>query len=210
MNITDFIILLVISMLCGMETVYAWDSWKGDEIPFYRVWTRKILYPMMGFWLAVCITVYGVWGHSLTPIRYLLLLITYLLLALVDMKRREVPDRMLLCFLAGQLLISASLENVAVWGWRLVTGLLVAVIFLLVSRISRDGLGMGDAKLLGATAMSAGWSYTLTLICCSLVPAFLYSLWLLVFRRKNMKEEFPYVPFLAVGLAVQMVLAFIS
>lgn len=45
-------------------------------------------------------------------------------------------------------------------------------------------------KLLGVTALTAGWMYTIQVVCLALVPSFVYSIWALAVCHKRRKMEF--------------------
>ena len=75
---------------------------------------------------------------------------------------------------------------------------------------SKGKMGMGDAKLLGITAMTAGCKYTMQILSIALMLSFFYSLYLLGFWKKCIRTEFPFVPFLTVGMAVHLIFCAIS
>lgn len=202
----------------GMETVYGYWAWKGIAERFDKVWRSRLFYQSALVWLALLL---GAWYsaaaaggelkemvpsvESILAVRLAALGLTYILLAMVDVRRRIVPDRVLLCCLAGQLLLAASSQPVGQWGRCFLQGLFLLAVLLAAAWLLRGGLGMGDAKLLGVTAMTAGWSYALWLLAAGLMLSFFAGIWLLVFRKKSAKTEMPFVPFLTAAMAAQLV-----
>ena len=53
--------------------------------------------------------------------------------------------------------------------------------------------------------MTAGWGYTLQLLFFAMGLSLVYGIGLLLVWRKDVRTEFPFVPFLAAGMAIQMV-----
>lgn len=205
------------AMLGGMATVYGiWEVTEKKE-KFYRVWSCTCLYPcqlawllmMAGTWYLAAAAGQGIHngipeGGYLAASRLTALLLTYILLTVVDIKQRIVPDRILVCYFLGQLLMGAATIAPAVLLSGMVKGLILGLILLGASWLSRGRLGMGDAKLLTVTAMTAGWIYSLQLLIYGMGLAFLYGIWLLLFRHRSAKTEFPFVPFLTAGMIVQI------
>lgn len=164
---------------------------------------------------SLCLAVFcGIWmalrifqeRERFLVIRFLILAMTYLILAVVDGKKRIVPDRILLCYLFSQILLAAASADIFSMVQMAAEGGVFLGIFVVLYFISRGRIGLGDVKLLGVTAMTAGWSYTVQILVYGLMLSFFYSVWLLLFRRLSGKTEIPFVPFLAAGMAVQMAL----
>ena len=197
-------VLLMEAMLGGMRVTYGIDAWLGKRRSFWQVWTAKILYWSAGVWLLICVGLWLMAEGSLDVIRFADLTFTYVLLALVDGRNRIVPDCILVCFLAGQLLIGSACVLPDDLLRCVLEGAIFAALILFFAWVSRGRIGMGDAKLLGVTAMTAGWTYTVQMIFLGLALSFAYSIWLLLFRRLSMETEFPFVPFLAMGIAIHM------
>lgn len=209
--------LMAAAVFGGMETVYGYWAYCGDEEPFHKVWKSRLFYSSFLLWWAVLLIVwYGAaaagqdWrgimpgSESILAVRFAAIFITYLLLTGVDIRRKIVPDRILLCSLVSQLLMAASSQEAAQWGRCLIEGIIFMAVLLAIAWILRGGLGMGDAKLLGMTAMTAGWMYAFWLLIVGMVISFFIGIWMLVFRKMSAKTEMPFVPFLTAGMAAQV------
>ncbi|MDO5407849.1 MAG: A24 family peptidase [Eubacteriales bacterium] len=198
-------VLAAVSVLGGMRLVACLLEWRGERQGLSAIWKQRELYGAAGLWLLCAGVVYGLTG-KLAVVRLADLAVTYLMLAIVDGRKRVVPDEVLLCFLAAQLLLGAALQAPTELLSVLLKGVVFAVLMLLVAHFSGERMGMGDAKLLGVTAMTAGWGYVVQILVLAAFPSFFYSIWLLLFRKARWKEEVPFVPFLAVGVFASMVL----
>ncbi len=204
--------LTVAAVLGGMETVYGAWALKGREERLDRVWTEKLLYGSSLLWLA---GLGGLWlagnarpggAAGLWEARTGFFFATYLLLAAVDVRRRIVPDRILVCYFLAQLLLGSAGGEVLGLLRMMAEGAVFGGAALVLAWLSRGRLGMGDAKLLGVTAMTAGWAYTVQIGISGLFLSFFYSLWLLAFRRLNGRTEIPFVPFLAAAVGLELLL----
>lgn len=204
--------LAAAALLGGMETVYGAWALKGRTERFDKVWKERLFYGASLIWLIV---LGGLWlggrammegAGGLLGARLAFLFITYLFLAAVDIRRRIVPDRMLLCYFLAQLLLGSAGGDILGQMGLLARGAVFLGAALAFAWLSKGRLGMGDAKLLGVTAMTAGWGYTLQTVVYGLLLSFVYSLWLLLFRRLDGRTEIPFVPFLAAAVGLQMLL----
>ena len=209
MIIWTMLTLFAVSLLGGMKTAYGMELWKQDEPSFWKIWSKKPMYLWAGVWLSACILVWICSGWSVTAVRLLDLFVTYGILAAIDGKRKIVPDEILFCYLAGQMLLGALLMDPIQLFQVCLTGVIFLAVLLAVSWLSRGKMGMGDAKLLGVTAMTAGWNYTFQVLVLAMALSLVYSLFLLLICRKSVKTEFPFVPFLTAGMAVYAFLTMI-
>lgn len=135
------------------------------------------------------------------------LLATLGILAAVDMRQRVVPNEILIYYLAGQFILGIYGNSLAGLFGIWTTGGITFGILAVVCLFSKGRLGFGDVKLLGAVAVTAGWQYCFVMIFYALFLSFFYSLYLLIWKRKGAGEEFPFVPFLAGGAILQLLLA---
>lgn len=206
MAVWEILILPVISVLGGMKSVCMILTWKGEEDFFLRVWAGKRLLIWSGVWLIIYLIVWGLFGRTVRAVRMADLLCTYGILAVVDKKKRVVPEGILLCYFAGQMLMGAVSMAPSELFSTVLTGTGMMMAFCLFSWLSKGKAGMGDAKLLGVTAMTAGWEYTMQILALALMLSFFYSLYLLIIRKENVQAEFPFVPFLTAGAALQMLI----
>ena len=198
------LVIVFTAVLTGMKTVYGIWECKGSKDSFWSVWNSRWLYisgvVSLGADLLLLFLVKGEFYY----IRYADLLYTYILLAAVDIKTRKVPDRILLLFMASQILM-AGVDGIREFVSALPGGLIFSVIIVAVSLTSSGKMGLGDGKLLAVTAIAAGFGYTLAVLCSAMVLSVLYGVWLLLFRHLSAKEEIPFVPFLCLGTVIHFI-----
>lgn len=150
--------------------------------------------------------------HLLKIIRYMILLYALLLLSFVDYKNRIIPNRVLLVMMGVRtvLLAAECISFPQVWTEILISsfcGLFGGgFLFLIAGFIARKGLGMGDVKMIAVTGFYLGFQVLMSDLILSLLFTVLGGLFNLVIRKKSMKSELPFAPFLALGTWVAILL----
>ena len=118
-------------------------------------------------------------------------------LAVSDIRKREIPVYAVWC--SGILSAIYYLTGERKSMWLLAGGVLVGICFLIISRITREGIGYGDSlailvlgSFLGFWNILTVMAFTFFLMLCVLIPV----LW-----KKKMSRTYtlPFLPFLAAG-----------
>jgi len=203
MKIGSILAVLFTAQLGRLKSNYAIELYKGKEPSMMGSIENMQIYGF--FWTVFYILVWYVSGKSPTVLRIVDLWCTYGILALIDKRARIVPDRILICYLAGQMILGLWSVGFSSTFHTCLTGLAFAALIMAVCWFSQGKMGLGDAKLLGVTAMTAGWIYTLQVLVYGLLLSFLYSMYSLIFRKRSIRSEFPFVPFLAAGMVISEV-----
>ena len=198
-------VLLCMAVLNGMKTIWGFQYFREKQESFWKVWNSRFFYIIAGISLLVYTGLFFAGGHRFYVLKYADLIYTYTLLAAVDIRTRKVPDRVLAAYLAGQFLMTGAEGAYQILTILFPGGLLFAGAVLLAALTSAGRLGMGDAKLLAVTALTAGWSYTLQILCAGMLISMLYGILMLIFRRLSSKSEIPFVPFLCIGVVIHFV-----
>lgn len=150
-----------------------------------------------------------------TPNSILKLLLAYVVLGCVsvcDLELMIIPNIYVLILLIGRgimLVPELIFTYEGVWSRLLssVVGALVCLISLvLVARLTQGGLGFGDVKLLVGLGFLCGLYAALwALIFGCFLSAFV-SLFLLLSKKKTMKDALPLAPFILAGYTVTLLL----
>ena len=154
------------------------------------------------------------WGVSWQLPAFLLLAVAGVLLAVIDLQHRLLPNRVVLTTLVcGAALLAVA--AVADGSWtalvRAVLGAAVLfAVFLVLAVLSPSGLGMGDVKLaavLGLFLGWLGWGVVLLGAVAGFVVQAVLALVLLAIGRVRRDSDLPFGPAMLVGAAVTMALA---
>lgn len=120
-----------------------------------------------------------------------------------DIRRKELTVIYILLFgIAGVIL---HLFHPVCSIYSLLWGSLLGVGMMALSLLSRGSIGMGDGILLMVTGVYLGGTDNLELFFTGLLLAALWSLALLVCRKKRGKEEIAFVPFLLVSYIFKLI-----
>jgi leader peptidase (prepilin peptidase)/N-methyltransferase len=140
---------------------------------------------------------------------FLVLAAAGMLLALIDLRHRLLPDRVVLPSVGiGVLLLALGALGEGSWstlGRALLGAVALFAVFLVLALISPASLGMGDVKLaalLGLYLGWLGWSSVVLGAAAGFVVQALLALALLAGRRIGLKSELPFGPAMLVGAAL--------
>lgn len=88
--------------------------------------------------------------------------------------------------------------------YSILWGMILGIGIMMLSFATRGSVGMGDGILLMVTGVYLGGHENLELFLTGLLLSALWSLGLLVFKKKNRKEEIAFVPFLLLSYAIML------
>ena len=115
----------------------------------------------------------------------------------MDAKKHELN----IFYLAAGLVSGAMLET-AIAGkewYEPLLGCLTGVVLLIISLITRGSCGYGDACLITAAGAFLGWNENIMLIVFSFIAAALGGAFLLIFKKKKIKDSIAFAPFVLGG-----------
>jgi leader peptidase (prepilin peptidase) / N-methyltransferase len=120
----------------------------------------------------------------------------------MDRRWRIIPNRLVLVGLAYSL-VCAALTGFPVLGHHLLTALCCGALVWLLRLIGQvlfkqPGMGMGDVKLIGVTALFLGWE-ALWLLYLAVMLAGIYSMAGMLLGRIRRSACLPFAPFVAVS-----------
>jgi leader peptidase (prepilin peptidase)/N-methyltransferase len=195
--------------LCG-NSIHPWDNipllsyfmLKG-KCRFCRG-TISARYPAVEFTSGLLfVLLYIKFGLSTTFFIYALLASTLLVVALIDLDHKIIPNIITLPGMAVGLGLS---------GWALpitplasLFGLLIGgVFFYLIALVSKGGMGGGDIKLIAMSGAFLGWQGVLFTIFSSALLGSLVGMMLMLLGKKGRKDMVPFGPFLSCGAILFM------
>ena len=99
-------------------------------------------------------------------------------------------------------------EALAIFIDSTVALLIGAGVFALSKAVSKNGVGMGDVKLVGALGFYLRTYTLMGVLIVSLVSIALYGLFKVFTKKATTKDEIPFAPFIAFGVTTCMILGF--
>ncbi|MCK9379385.1 MAG: prepilin peptidase [Candidatus Moranbacteria bacterium] len=174
-------------------------------------------YPMVEFLTGVAFAGIGVWFFSLanyqTWIESGFLLVLFFLLLVIfayDLKFMEIPMIFLWAGVGAAVLwlIFSDISNFSasnsIFSLRIVSGAIGAFVawafFFSMAFFSKEKwMGMGDAYLAILVGLTAGWPKIFFAFVLSFSLGAIFSIFLVIFKKKSMKSQVPFAPFLVAG-----------
>lgn len=133
------------------------------------------------------------------------LLVNVLLwMAATDLRERMLYDVHFYILLLGGLIWTA-LQSLSLLTSRSLLFLVLLGVLFLASRKSGQ-LGMGDSRTIAALALYFPLSGWMEVMLLSLGGAMVWGVWGLLRKKKTMKTEFPFAPFLLAGVLIEYAL----
>ena len=164
--------------------------------------------------LSFCL-IYYVYGLSFTTLLLIVLSIFFIIIYFIDLEHYIIPNEltfplMFLGFIKSfypgldpelfpnfvNSLIGGAVGYLIIW----------TIIFLYKKIRNKEGMGLGDAKLLSAIGFWFGWVSVPIVIFFSSIIALLYVTPTLVTRSRNLSTQIPFGPFIILGSLVYIIL----
>jgi len=138
---------------------------------------------------------------------YFTFLAGLLAITFIDIDHKIIPDALSL----GGTALGLAASFLTGLGWQaslagalLGGGLLLAVALGYYALTRREGMGLGDAKLLAAIGAFLGWQAVLFTVFVSSVVGSVVGVTAAALQRSNLRFEVPYGPFLALGAVLYL------
>lgn len=126
-----------------------------------------------------------------------------------DIKYRIISNKIIIaCFFIGIVLVFIS-GNISLWLSNITGAFGAFLLFFLASILSKGGIGMGDVKLMTCIGLYTGIYETLNISFISIMLSVLVGVFLILIKKANKKTELPFVPFILLGVIVEMLLLYL-
>lgn len=90
-----------------------------------------------------------------------------------------------------------------IWLNHFFAALLGVAFFGAIVLITRgEAMGMGDVKLAGALGLIFGWPDIIMVLTLSFIIGSIFGIYLMIRKKKGMKDAVPFGPFLVIGSAL--------
>ncbi len=123
---------------------------------------------------------------------------------LSDIRKREIPNRLIAVFLAAGIAFSVISLDLNVVLNAVIAFLLFGVVFLVISKITKGGVGEGDVKLIACSGLFLGISGLFSSVFMALMLTCAASIALLILRLANRKSFLPFAPFFLAGFVISI------
>ena len=120
---------------------------------------------------------------------------------ITDLWQKKIAEYVIFTITIVLLFMQSCSGNGFIWICSLGSG----SIFYMISLLTKEKIGKGDAFLFGMTGAAMGLWKNVMIIYISFMIAFVVALYLIILRKKNKETAFPFAP--CIGLAYFLVLA---
>ena len=154
--------------------------------------------------------------HNNYKIKYELILVLLSMTALVDARRKIIPNLLVLGTLIIRVgigvyeyfLYDGDLQNILIidgLGFFLGFGIL-----LIIAILTKQAIGYGDVKLFGAIGITIGVSDTYSTLFYGMIFILVASIYLLLVKKKDKKYKVPFAPFIFMGYLTAVIVSNIA
>ncbi len=138
-------------------------------------------------------------------IRIIILTILLIPITIIDIKKKIIPNSLVIIgALAGIILLCFDFNWTYIWGMVFGLGLFVLIILLSELIMKQQGMGEGDAKLMGVIGLFLGLPNTILTAFLSFVIGSIYGIIAMALKKLKPGEEMPFGPFIAIGAMISM------
>lgn len=128
---------------------------------------------------------------------YMGVLILLVLCSISDIKEKKVYSLPCFVFMMIGIIMESMIKQKGIL--YIVSGMLPGVLIYIAGIMTGGGIGKGDAIIFIVTGVFIGLKKSLILLVCSLIVINIIGLFILIFRRGNMKTKIPFVPFILIS-----------
>ena len=161
------------------------------------------------------VLIFYLFGFSLTTILFFILSICFIIIIFIDMKHFIIPNEltftlMIIGFLKSfdpylnQYLFPNYLDSLI--GGVIGYSIIWFIIFAYKKLRNKDGMGLGDAKLLSAIGFWFGWISIPFILFFSSFVALIFAVPGLLNKSKNMSSQIPFGPYIILGCVLYLLL----
>ena len=161
------------------------------------------------------VLVFYLFGFSLTTLLFFILSIFFVIIFFIDLKHFVIPNQLTFPLMAigffktfnpnlNQYFFPNLIDSMigGVVGYSIIW----IIIFSYKKLRKKEGMGLGDAKLLSAIGFWFGWMSIPFILFFSSFIALAYALPSLLNKSKNMSSSIPYGPYLVLGCVLYLLL----
>ena len=170
-------------------------------------WRYPLVEALNGFAYVLAVLKFGLEPATLV---YVLLLSTLIVVTFIDLEHQIIPNEITFPGMPLGVIAAATVLPIS-WVDSLIGllcggGLLLFVVWISPYIFGREGMGMGDVKLLGMLGAFLGWKATLLTLLLGSFSGAAVGMTLIVTKLIKRSEPIPFGPFLALGAGLALFL----
>jgi len=214
--ITLTILLMVAGYLYLVKYFFYNTETKLTKENILAIDAKRIAYIAMAVisGLGINLTLIFIYSGTtfLARLKIISLIMILLPIAIIDLRDHIIPNRILvgglvlrLVYYMFELIIEGS-KVLNTLKSDVLGALIIVGFFLLCMFVSKNGVGMGDVKLLGLMGLYQGLWGVMVSVFTSLIVSFVISIVLLATRKKGRKDAIAFGPSIFIGTFIGIIL----
>ena len=171
-----------------------------------------VIYLLIGVAIGILYKVYEY--DILKSLKALTIISVVLIVAGIDYREKIIPNEAIIFILSiASILILINIfknkvETLAIFIDSTVEMILGAGLFAISKAVSKNGVGMGDIKIIGALGFYLRTYALIGVLMVSLVSIAVYGMFKILTKKATTKDEIAFAPFIAFGVTTCMILGF--
>lgn len=149
------------------------------------------------------LSLYLTFGLSFIFAAYAILLSSLIIVTVIDLEYKIIPDVITLPGIIIGLILSLFILPIPFIN-SLIGIMTGGGFFYLIALVSRGGMGGGDIKLIAMIGAFLGWEGTLVTILMGSLIGSIIGIALIITKKKKRRDPIPFGPFLALGAVISI------
>lgn len=154
------------------------------------------------------IIIFHLYGTSVDFVFYSLIVSILIIISFIDYHHQVIPDSLVVITLILSICYKITIFILCKTPFNLLNSILGLLIggglFLIIALASRGGMGGGDIKLISVLGFILGFKKTLLNILLSFIIGAVFSLFLLLLKKKGKKDAIPFGPFINIAFIITL------
>lgn len=176
---------------------------------FFKIYFKKLTPKYILMFINAILSIALLYTYGLSDIKtytYMLLVPMLITVILIDCKKQIIPNRLTLTifelglifsFMQGISNLNAAIDSCL--GMIVGTSIFLFITFVSSLISGKEAIGFGDVKLVGALGLFFGWRSIIAISIISFLIGSIFSIILLLIKKKKTDEYIPFGPFIVIG-----------
>ncbi|MCR5082199.1 MAG: A24 family peptidase [Parasporobacterium sp.] len=136
-----------------------------------------------------------------------LLLVFLFIVAMFDIKTKQVSTKLCVIFGIGALVILfiSILNGIEISLFSSIGGMLIGILFIVVAKLSAGAIGAGDGMVMAVAGLYVGFERNLEILFIAFLASALVGIILWITRKKKRKETMAFLPFILTGYLASLI-----
>lgn len=154
------------------------------------------------------IIIFHFYGATIDSIFYSLIFSILIVVSFIDYYHQVIPDSLVVITLIITIMYKVLLFVLYKTPFNLLNSILALLVggglFLIIALVSKGGMGGGDIKLISVLGFILGFRKSLLNMFLSFIIGAVFSIFLLLLKRKGKKDAIPFGPFINIAFGITL------